>query len=182
MYVADCFVHPMSFVPQEEGWGSLGGGGGHLLIRWIDPDDRGVSVHVVLLSYLSEGAPEEVLASIVQIDGIVLVHEPVATELAGAGGVVAELEGASEIGPRPPYCTVGNAVWFGLVQYGHGFYEVDSNRVAGVGTCHLVQAWVVDVGRSTVTVLAGTEEAENHPIAVDAAERLFASMAFGSAP
>lgn len=182
MYVADCFVHPMSFVPQEEGWGSAGGGGGHLLIRWIDPEDRDVSVQIALLSYQSQQTPSEVLASIVQVDGVVVVDGPVATELAGGIGVGAELEGESEQDLGPLYCNGGNAVLLSAGTYGHGFYEIQNGRVIGVGACDLVQAWVVDVGGSTVTILAGTEEPENHPIAVDAAERLFASMTFGSTP
>lgn len=185
-YVADCFVRPMSFIPQDEGWVSSGATDSHVRLRWNDPADRDVSVRIALIAYRIDRSPAEVLESIVDVDGVSSVSGGDPVEVAGVTGIVAELEGGPEedapnIGAERDGCTSGSAVWLTNDQFGHGFFPIHG-LVIGVGACHLVRAWIVDVDGLTLTILAGTEDPEIHPIAVDAAERLFASMAFWSTP
>lgn len=185
-YVADCFVHPMSFMPQDDGWVSTGATDSHVRLRWNDPDDRDVSVRIAIIAYQINEAPAEVLEAILEVDGVSSVGGPDPVEVAGMSGIVAGLEGAPEEDgfPNDPArdgCTSDSAVWLTGDQFGHGFFPIGS-LVIGVGACDLVQAWIVDVDGLTLTILAGTVDPADHPIAVDAAERLFASMMFGSTP
>lgn len=185
-YVADCFVLPMSFTTQEQGWVSTGATDSHVRLRWNDPDDRDVSVRIAIIAYRINEAPAEVLEAILDVDGVLSLGGPDPVEVAGMTGIVAGLEGAPEEDgfpddPARDGCTSDSAVWLTNDQFGHGFFPIGS-LVIGVGACDLVQSWIVDVDGLTLTILAGTVDPADHPAAVEAAEGLFDSMTFGSTP
>ena len=185
-YVADCFVHPISFLPQDDGWVSSGATDTEVRLRWNDPADRDVSVRIAIIAYRINEAPTAVLETIIDVDGVSSVEGPDPVEVAGVTGIVVGLEGAPEADgfPHDPArdgCTSDSAVWLTNDQFGHGFFPMGS-LIIGVGACDLVQAWIVDVDGLTLTLLAGTVDPADHQIAVDAAERLFASMSFGETP
>ena len=182
-YVADCFVRPMVFVPAEDGWVSSGAGDSHVLLRWSPPDSTDLAVRVAFVAYRTDRTPTEVLETIVSFDNdesVALAAPARDVEVNGWPGVWASLEGGPEQNaPVDPPCSAPSSpVWFSNVQFGHGFFPIAASRVVGVGACDLVEAWILDVGGMTLTILAGTGDPSDHGAVVGVVEGLFASMEF----
>ena len=184
VYEAGCFVAPVLFEVTEDGWGSEGAGEDWVKVRWLGGD--GLRVRVALIAYRSTSPPERVLDRISAVGGIAEVSARRDVVVAGASGLMVDVEGAAEEGgeiaaPGSGGCTGDSPLWFGVTRFGHGFADSGSIReVIGVGACHLVRIYAVQVGETTVTLLGGTDDTDRHEEAVAKIESLFEGMSFGT--
>lgn len=179
-YTADCFLQPVSFLVDEEGWASSSAGDTWLLVRWRDPADSDFVIWVGMLTMANLKPATEEVDEILAIDGISAVTSAVPFSISGAEGVTLTVEGAPESrSGGAPACTGRTAVSFLQDEAGYMIGRTGYPKGAiGVGACHVAQLWVVEVGESTVTIVGGSEDPDRHEAAAAKIEELFEGMSF----
>lgn len=182
VYLAECFVVPVSFQSPGEGWVSSSVGDSWLVVRWMDPADSEVAAWMGMLPFRHEETPSVVVDEILSVEGISLVpgSERETVTLGSWAGVRVDVAGAED-GPSilsGSGCTTGQAVMFNP----HTGHELGStgnpSLVIGVGACHVVRVWVVEVEDRSMTILGGTVDPDRHQEAVAKIEELFEGMSF----
>ena len=184
VYIAECFVQSVSLEVGEQGWAASPVEPGALTVRFTDPSG-GLVVAVALIIVDRAKPPDEVLEVLASTDGIIVVAEPVATEVSGHPGLYMDVQGAPRGGdldaldhPRPSqYCPPRRPVRFkdgGNTIVG----QVGSTDAIGVGYCHVARIWAVEVDGLTVTLIGGTTDPDRHEEAVAKSEELFEGLSF----
>jgi hypothetical protein len=182
-YHAPCFLVPISFSPSADGWVSAGARSNWVMTRWSNPD-RSVIVGLGIIAFRESEIPEDVLASIGDIDGITALGEPRTTTVAGFPGLVVDVRGSPSDNPAQE--EFGGCVSIFPVRFtsdagnpilGRSLY--DQNQI-GVGYCHLARIWAIDTGGPTITLIGGTTSADPvlHAEAVEVIERLLETVEF----
>lgn len=181
-YRADCFVVPLEFRPEHEGWTSSSAGGDWVKVRWSDPEMDGSEVRGAVLAYRSSDAAENVLDQLTSSELINEVSERTMLVADGMDMLVVDVEGADEpggevIAPDGVPCSPDQPVWWRRGRFGHTIVD-RGGGVIGVGACHIVRIWVVDVGGTTITILGGSADPDRHDQAVAKIQELFDTMSF----
>ena len=179
-YAADCFLVPVAFMVDEEGWGSEGAGDDWMKVRWLAPADQGFRVRVALVAAGSTRSPAAVLDRIASHGSISEVSDRMEVSVGGVEGLAVDAEGAAEEGGERPGsggCTGDSPVWFEPTRFGHALFPTPWGDV-GVGACQVARIVVVQAGDLTVLAIGGTTDQDRHEEAVAKIESLFEGMSF----
>lgn len=177
-YVADCFLFPVSFLPTEPGWRSSGAAEEWVALRWVGSDTQ-PEVGVALLALRHDLDPVAIVDEIAPLEGIDVVAEPRPITLAGRTGLVVEVEASPSDGPPDARsCLPAGVTQFLTDAGGQRLIEGVSRSLLGVGYCHVVRVWVLDIGGRTVTIVAGTSDPARDKEAAATVERLLDTTSF----
>lgn len=187
-YAAPCFLVPLSFQPAEDGWRSVGVGVEWLEALWVDPATSEQSIRFGTLAFRPSDGPEEVMDSILALEGVTALTDPVATAIGGADAVTVDLETAPvDLAGQENLCAKSVAYGINLPD-ARGSILLDitaltggANRTFGLGACLTFRVWVVEAEGNTITVLATTEDEARFDEMIDVVERLLETTTFGGA-
>lgn len=177
-YVAQCFLFPVSFLPDEPGWRSSGAAEEWVALRWVGGDAQ-LEVGVALLALRHDLDPVGIVDEIAPLEGIELVADPRPITLAGRTGLVVEIEASPSDGPPDARsCLPAGVAQFLEEAGGKGLIEGVSRSLLGVGYCHVVRLWLLDISGRTVTIVAGTSDPTRQGETAAIVERLLDTTSF----
>lgn len=178
-YVAECFLFPVSFLPNEPGWRSSGAAEEWVSLRWVGSDEQPLEVGVALLALRHDLDPVGIVDEIAPLEGIELVADPRPITLAGRTGLVVEIEASPSDGPPDARsCLPAGVAQFLEEAGGKGLIEGVSRSLLGVGYCHVVRLWLLDISGRTVTIVAGTSDPTRQGETAAIVERLLDTTSF----
>lgn len=158
-HVASCFLTPLGFVPEAEGWRSSRATLEAVEGLWVAPGEQEPAIRYVVLAYLPDNTPDEVVTSILSIDGV----DPTTTPF-GDQTVSVEVETAPLRSSATGEC-VSTAHALRLAG-GSGYVlldlmSVNSDSLYGLGACRTFRIWAIPIDDITVTVVATTDDLEH---------------------
>lgn len=190
-YVADCFIVSVTFEPTVEGWRSRGVGAEWIEGTWIDPETSTPSVHFALLAYESSKAPEEVIASIVDIDGVNATSEIQSALVAGRTGL--QVDVITDPAPannhthgRRGGCSTDFDHALDLSLFSPGYILMDRigfssfGSVYGLGACFAFRIWAIEVDGFTLTLIVAAPHSDELEPAASSVQSLFDAAVLGS--
>lgn len=186
IYGAGCFIVPLSFEPDEEGWRSGGGGNNWVRIDWRETGGD-VAIRMAALAYEPQSDPASVLDQIIAIDGVnaqgisrgvsVGTHSATTVDVHTDPDPQPEVLDFDECSSDQGLVTWGYDVWPG---YPLVYDPQSSTEEFGLGACATFRIWAVDMDGTTVTILATTEEQARFEELMPTVERLLESMSVGA--
>lgn len=178
-YVAECFLFPVSFLPSEPGWRSSGAAEQWVSLRWVGSASR-LEVGVAMLVLRHDLKPGDIVDEVETLEGIDFVAEPQPTTVGGRTGLVVAIEASSSgnVPSEARSCLPAGVAEFLEEAGGRGLIEGVSRSLLGVGYCHVVRVWVLDIGGRTVTIVAGASDPARGDEAAATVERLLNTASF----
>lgn len=183
-YVADCFLIPVTFAPTGPGWRSIRSGPEWIELSWVDAASDEVQIRLLFLILDAAQPPDEVLESILTIEGVDVLRPPAPTEIAGIDALVADV--ATE--PRPATgtdrtCTsmTHSVNLFGGERPGYLLLDrtgVGRGAAYGLGACLAFRIWTLNLDGVTVTVIAAADGADLLRDAGTRVDSLLATVTF----
>lgn len=164
VYTADSFAIPLTFTSPSGGWSSTGAAP-----RWIeirhDADSDGTSdVTLTFIIFEPSSTPNEIVDTIVAIEGVDVELDRTAVTVGGNSGIVIDLLGEPDPDPgfpeRNPCSRPGGSARFFM---GTGYVlftdpNLSTASAFGIPACWPTRVWVVDVGGVTITALGVVED------------------------
>lgn len=155
-YISACFLTPLAFAPEAEGWRSSRASLEAVEGLWVAPGEQEPAIRYVVLAYLPDNTPDEVVTSILSIDGV----DPTTTPF-GDQTVSVEVETAPLRSSVAGEC-VSTAHALRLAG-GSGYVlldlmSVNSGYLYGLGACRIFRIWAIPIADITVTVVATTDD------------------------
>lgn len=156
---------------------------------WVDPATSVQSIRFGTLAFRPSDDTNEVMESILALDGVTPLTDPVAVTIGRANAVTVDLETAPDDSPQPENpCAAGVADGINdRTGTGRGYVlleitEMDGPpRNFGLGACLTFRVWVVEAEDATITVLATTEDEAPFDEMMGVVERLLETTTFGGA-
>lgn len=189
-YVADCFLVPVRFAPTIDGWRSRGVGAEWIEATWIDPEVSGSTLNFVLLAYEPTRATEEVMAMILDIDGVQGTSEAQPALVAGRTGK--RIDVSTDPAPandssqgRRGGCSNSYDRAVDLYFTGPGYILLDrigssGGSVYGLGACFAFRIWVIEVDGFALTLIVAATHPDQLEAAASAVMSLFDTAVLGS--
>lgn len=185
-YMADCFLIPVTFTPTEPGWRSVRSGPEWIELAWIERASHEVTYRLLFLLVDDTEPPDQVLDSVLTIEGVDVLRPPTPTEIAGIDALVADVETE----PRPATgtdrtCTSMTHAVNLFAGERPGYLLLDRTGVGhgaayGLGACLAFRIWTMGVDDVTVTVIAAAESADQLRQADTPVESVLATATFDS--
>lgn len=178
-YGTDRFVVPVSFVPVDDGWRSVGVTSNWLHVTWVAGDPREQVGSLTVLSYRSVSGVDEVVAAITSIEGVQVLAGPAVGAVGGVDWVVFDVEG-EEQDVVTPQSSDGCSSTTGRFFFDRAGYTLvdDDPHALGIAACKLSRVWVAEVEGMTVTVIGGVDDKDRTDEVLVGIERLLDSMTF----
>lgn len=183
IYRAECFIVPLSFEPDEDGWRSAGGGDLRIRIDWREPGGD-VAIRMAVLVYEPHLEPASVLERILAIDGVNAVGGSRAVSVGAHDTLTVDVD--TDPDPQSGSSSRECSSHQGLVTWGYDAWPgyplvVDSRSLGGtyeygLGACATFRIWAVDIEGTTVTVLATTDDQSRFEELRPTVERLLESL------
>lgn len=183
-HVARCFLAPVAFTPRVDGWWSTLANLDALEGGWTDVDEAQPSIRFVILAYLPELSPSEIIDSILAIDGVHAIRDsqqesgtrwadietdPVLMTMPNLERIECARDASLDLiaaGGEPGY-TLLDRVSLGTS---------DGGRLYGLGACRTFRIWAIPISGITVTAVATTDDLDRFDELMPIMDQLVASI------
>jgi hypothetical protein len=183
VHVARCFLAPLALSPDIAGWRSTAANLDAVEGRWTDPEDTRPSIRFVILAYLPELDPPEIIDSILDIDGV----DPRQPPESLADTIQVDVDTAPDptrTGDlREAECALASrALDLGGNEPGYSLLDrvsltaADMGRLHGLGACRTFRIWAIPIADITITVVATVDDLDRFDELMAMMDQLVDSM------
>lgn len=179
IYLAPCFLTPLQFTPVDDGWSSIRADTEWVEGMWTEPDERDPAIRFVILAYEPQTTPAEAVASILAIEDVDPLTEPV------DDGERLSVDVTTAPDPDPfsdRECMADFTRAFHLHSE-LGTVLLDRANVVGLdghtygmGACWTFRIWTTTVASRTITVIATSADLDRFDELMPTVEQLVATI------
>ena len=181
--VASCFLVPLTFTPDTEGWRAPKSELESIEGIWVEPGERDPAIRFVVLAHMPDAMPSEAIESILAIDGVDATAGPtnkgtrmrVDVESAPVERVRSNISSRTECAETSRLDLIQSFTEPGYVLLDQ-ISLTGTGSQYGLGACRIFRIWAIPIDDITLTVVATTDDLERFDELMPTMEQLVDSI------